>query len=116
MVSSITAHLKEATEMRAEGKSENELAIKDSQAAQAAIANAVAVLTDFYKESGAVAKESWELLQEKKKGVDLPEKPETWDSGYTGVADPKGQPDGIITVLEATAADFAAMEADTHAQ
>ena len=48
--------------------------------------------------------------------MDLPEEPSTWDSGYTGVADPKDQPGGIISVLEATASDFSKMEADTRAQ
>ena len=43
-------------------------------------------------------------------------KPETWDSSYTGVSDPKAQPGGIITVMEKIGEDFASMEADTRAQ
>merc|ERR550537_1611076 len=50
------------------------------------------------------------------RGVDLPPNPATWDSSYTGVADPKKQPGGILTILEECAAKFAAMEADTKAQ
>jgi len=48
--------------------------------------------------------------------VDLPDSPDTWDSSYTGVSDPKSQPGGIVTVLEKTSEDFAKMEADTRAQ
>merc|ERR1711937_449297 len=87
--------------------------IKDAQDAQKAVANAVAVLTEFYKSSGEIAKEPWEFIQ---RGVDLSDKPDTWDSSYTGVSDPKAQPGGIVTVLEKTAEDFAKMEADTRAQ
>jgi hypothetical protein len=113
MVAEIVAFVKEATEIRALGKKENKVAIEDAEDAQKAVADAVAVLEQFYKESGMVATESWEFVQRK---VDLPENPETWDAGYTGVADPKAQPGGIITVMERIAADFAEMEADTRAQ
>jgi len=113
MVADIIAFMKEATEIREVGKQENALAIKDAQDSQEAVSNAIAVLTDFYKESGEVAKEPWEFLQ---RGVKLPEDPETWDSSYTGVADPTAQPGGIITVLEKCNEDFATMEADTKAQ
>lgn len=94
-------------------KKENDLAIKDAQDSQEAVSNAIAVLTDFYKESGQIAKEPWEFLQ---KGVELPEDPETWDSSYTAVSDPSAQPGGIVTILEKCNEDFATMEADTKAQ
>jgi chromosome segregation ATPase len=116
MVAKITAFVAEATEIRKVGKKENALAMKDAQDAQTAIANAVSVLTQFYKESGMVAKEAWEFVQRGRRGVELPENPATWDSSYTGVADPTAQPDGITAVLEQVASDFAAMEADTRAQ
>jgi DNA repair exonuclease SbcCD ATPase subunit len=112
MVSAITSHMKEAEEIRLIGKKENQVSIDDAQAAQTALANAVAVLEDFYKDSGMVPKEPWEFIQ----GVDLPAKPATWDSSYTGIADPTNQPSGIITLLKKVSADFATMEADTKAQ
>jgi len=112
-IAEIVAFMSEASDIRKEGKKENQLAIKDSQDAQKAVANAVAVLTEFYKSSGEIAKEPWEFIQ---RGVDLPDSPDTWDSSYTGVSDPKSQPGGIVTVLEKTAEDFAKMEADTRAQ
>merc|ERR1719265_2075642 len=79
----LEALMKEATETRQIGKKENAAAIKDAQTAQTALANAIAVLTDFYKDSGMVAKEDWEFVQ-RQKDVVLPENPATWDSSYTG--------------------------------
>merc|ERR1719297_732794 len=113
MVAKLTKHIAEATEIREAGKQENKEAIADAKAAQNAISQAEAVLLDFYKSSGEVQKESWELLQDP---VKLSDKPSTWDSSYTGVSDPKSQPDGILTVLKKVSADFAKMEADTKAQ
>merc|ERR1719238_897921 len=114
MVAKIVSFMEEATEIRNVGKAENAKSIKDAQDAQTAIANANAVITAHYKESGMVAKEAWESFMQR--GVELPENPSTWEAGYTGVADPKDQPGGIITVLETVASDFATMEAETKAQ
>merc|ERR1719464_579623 len=47
---------------------------------------------------------------------ELPDDPKTWDSSYTGVADPTKANSGVISVLKAVASDFAKMEADTRAQ
>merc|ERR1719359_2300467 len=113
MIAAIDTHVKEATDIRKIGKEENAKALKDAQEAQAAISNAVAVLTDFYKESGMTTKEPWEFLQEP---VTLPLSPSTWDAEYTGIADPNAQPEGIIAVLKEVSSDFAKMEADTRAQ
>merc|ERR1712085_23471 len=113
MVADITKHVKEATGIRKIGKKENALAVKDSEDAQSAIANAIAVLKDFYKSSGEIPKESYELLQAP---VDLPADPTTWDSSYTGVANADAQPGGIVTVLETVSSDFAKMQAETEAQ
>merc|ERR1719361_2315904 len=114
MIAKITEHMAAASEIRKTGKKENELAVKDARDAQQALSNAISVLESFYKESGMVPKEAWELIQQP---VKLPTVPSTWDSSYTGVADPvKKQPDGIITVLTTVSADFAKMESDTLAQ
>merc|ERR1712032_604685 len=113
MVAEITSFMNEATEIREVGKKENAVALKDANDAMEAVANAIAVLSDFYKQSGQIPKEPWEFIQ---RGVDLPEEPSTWDSGYTGAADPKAQPGGIIAVLETTSEDFSRMAADTKAQ
>merc|ERR1719183_2727470 len=110
MVAKIAAFIEESTGIREIGKKENAKALEDAETAQTAVANAIAVLTDFYKESGNVEKEAWEFVQ---RGVDLPKNPDTWDSSYTGVADPKKQPKGIIAILERVASEFSTMEADT---
>merc|ERR1719217_1768600 len=113
MISDIVAFMAEATEIRETGKKENALAIKDAKTAQTSLTNAIAVLEAFYKESGEIKKEPWEFIQ---KPVNLGKNPATWDSGYTGVADPDKKEGGIISVLEAVLSDFAKMEADTKAQ
>merc|ERR1712079_619796 len=95
------------------GKKENAEAIKDSEDAQNAVAEATSVLETFYKESGMIEKEAYELMQAP---VKLPEDPKTWDSSYSGVADPTKANTGVIAVLKAVASDFAKMEADTRAQ
>jgi len=115
MIAKIVSFMAEAKDIREVGKKENAVAIKDSQDAQTAVANAIAVLTDFYKSSGEVPKEDWEFVQ-RNDGVKLPSKPSTWDSSYTGVSDPDKQPGGIITILEGCNENFAKMEADTRAQ
>mmetsp|Transcript_94685 Transcript_94685/g.267564 ORF Transcript_94685/g.267564 Transcript_94685/m.267564 type:complete len:710 (-) Transcript_94685:134-2263(-) len=116
MVGKVTAHMNEATEIREIGKKENKLAVKDAEDAQTALANAIAVLKDFYKSSGGMKKEAWEFVQKGGAPVDLPDEPSTWDSGYTSVTDPAAQPDGIVSVLEKVSADFAQMESQTLAQ
>merc|ERR1719324_1081450 len=107
MIAKIKTFMKEATEVREVGKKENAEAIKDSKQAQDSVTNAIAVLETFYKESGEIPKEPWEFVQEP---VSLPEKPATWDSGYTAVADPTNQPNGIIAVLEEVLSDYEKME------
>merc|ERR1712227_344141 len=101
MIADVVAFMKEATEIRQVGKKENAVALKDAKDAQTALTNAIAVLTAFYKESGEIKKEPWEFIQAP---VKLPKNPATWDSSYTGVADPK-KPGGIITLLETVMAD-----------
>jgi hypothetical protein len=91
------------------------VAVKDAEDAQTAVANAVAVLKDFYKSSGAIEKKPYEFLQGAAP-VELSDEPSTWDSGYTGVGNPGAQPDGIVAVMEKIGEDFARMEAETKAQ
>jgi len=122
MIATIEAHLKESKEIREIGKKENAKAVKDAKEAQTIIADAIAVIEEYYKESGMLDKEAWEFAQVPSmtaNPVKLPPTPSTWSSSYTGVADPSdagSQPKGIVSVLKATAADFATMEGDTLAQ
>jgi len=113
MISKIISFKKEATEIREVGKKENKLAADDAETGQKALADAIAVLTSFYKDSGEIKKEPWEFIQGP---VKLPKNPNTWDAGYTGVSDPDKQPTGIVAVLETVMSDFAKVEADTKSQ
>merc|ERR1719316_2596223 len=74
------------TEDRAADKKENEATIKDAEDAQTAIAEAIAVLKTFYKESGEVAKEAWEAFAQTKAVAHRAEpEPELWEEEkYTG--------------------------------
>merc|ERR1719252_388716 len=111
-VADITSYKETETKLREENHAEIVATIKDAKDAQAALTEATAVLKDFYKESGMIAKEPWEFLQTGSRDVELPEKPSTWDSSYTGTADPKSGSDGILTILDETMQKFSKMEAD----
>merc|ERR1719456_2224846 len=56
-VSDITKYMQEEKELRKENHDENVATVKDAQDAQQAVADATAVLKNFYKESGQIAKE-----------------------------------------------------------
>jgi len=107
MVANINSFMQEATEIRTAGKNENKVAMKDAKSAQSALANAIAVLEDFYKKSGET-----KFVQVS----GLPKDPKLWDSSYTGVADPKKANTGIIAILSKISAGFSKMEAETRAQ
>jgi len=109
-IADYTNQMKELTDMRAEDKTENARVIKESQEAQNAVTNAIAVLEEFYKSSGAVQTDA--LLQAP---VVLGENPGTWDSSYTGAANPKDPQAGILAILERVSADYSRVEADTQA-
>merc|ERR1711871_1069462 len=111
-VADLTSYKETETKLREENHAEIVATIKDAQDAQAALTEAIKVLKDFYKESGMIAKEPWEFLQIGSRDVELPEKPSTWDSSYTGTADPKSGADGILTILDETMQKFSKMEAD----
>lgn len=101
-VKELSAEIAELKSDRAEDSKENSIDIKDASEAQTAVANAMKVLTDFYKSSGQVAKEDWEFLQ----GKSLPASPDTWDASYTGSSG-SGQ---ILGMLENIQSSFAQME------
>merc|ERR1719487_2200845 len=112
-VASITAYQKEETELRDANHAEIVATIKDAQDSQNAITEATKVLKDFYKESGMIPKEPWEFVQKgSRRDVELPESPATWDSSYTGTADPKSGADGVLTLLDETMQKFSRQEAD----
>merc|ERR1719159_2301513 len=96
------------TEDRAADKKENEATIKDAEDAQTAIAEAIAVLTTFYKGSGEVAKEAWESFAQ----TNAEPEPELWEEEkYTGTEGGAA----VIGMLENCATDFAKMQSQAEA-
>jgi len=117
-VADLNEHMQEETKLRTENHKEIEATIKDAADAQKAIAEATEVLTKFYKDSGAIVKEPWEFIQVSAKAsdVELPEKPSTWDAGYTGVSDPKNGDNAVLELLSRTNEKFADMESTAKVQ
>merc|ERR1719498_1252458 len=112
-VKSISEYMATETSLRDENHAEIEATIKDAQDAQAALTSAIQVLKEFYKESGMIPKEPWEFVQTgSRRDVELPDKPSTWDSSYTGAADPNSGGEGILAILDETMQKFSKMEAD----
>merc|ERR1719327_792926 len=112
--------ISDLTADRAAEKAENEATIKDAEDAQSAVAEAIAVLTTFYKNSGEVQKEAWESFAQmsarrhkSEPGETAPE-PELWSSDadtYTGTEGGAS----VIGMLEKVATDFAEMESQARA-
>merc|ERR1719498_1936881 len=115
--------ISDRTEDRAAEKAQNSATIKDAEDAQSAVAEAIAVLTTFYKNSGEVQKEAWESFAQtsaktarragrNEPGVTEPE-PEMYadDDVYTGTEGGAS----VIGMLEKVATDFAEMESQARA-
>merc|ERR1719174_13702 len=120
-IAAMQTSIKDMTSERQDQKAENAATVKDAQDAQTAISQAIAVLEDFYKSTGEVAKEPWELAQtgaavRRVRGDELPEgagelseaEPQLWSSkSYAGT----DSGSGVIGMLTNIATDFASMEA-----
>jgi chromosome segregation ATPase len=120
-IAAMQKSIEEMTSERQEEKAENSATVKDAQDAQTAISQAIAVLEDFYKSTGEVQKEPWELTQvgvavRRVKSEEAPEgagelsdpEPQLWSSkSYTGT----DSGSGVIGMLTNIATDFASMEA-----
>jgi len=94
-----------ATEIRTAEKAKNEATIKDAKEAQAAVAQALAVLKEFY----AGAAEATALVQQPS-GMD--DAPDTFTAPFKGQQAESG---GVIGMLEVIASDFSRLESDTTA-
>jgi len=101
-VAELDAAMAKATKLRQEEKATNAQTVDDSQQAQTAVAQAMAILKDFY----AKAAEATALVQQQ------PAAPEIFDSSYKGMQSENG---GVIGMLEVIQSDFARLEADTKA-
>lgn len=98
-IAALDTSMAEATELRTAEKKENEVTIADAKEAQAAVAQALTVLKEFY----AKAAEATALVQRQ---------PAIFDSPYKGMQAENG---GVVGMLEVIQTDFARLEADTSA-
>jgi cell division septum initiation protein DivIVA len=101
-VAELDAAMAEATKFRQDEKATNEQTIKDGKEAQAAVAQALTVLKDFYAKAG----DATALAQQQ------PVAPVIFDSPYKGMQSGAG---GVVGFLETIQSDFARLEAETAA-
>lgn len=102
-VSEIEAAIAKATAERSEEKEKNTETIADAKEAQVAVAEALAVLRDFY----AKAAQATALVQQ----TPAEDAPATFDSAYTGMGSTSG---GVISMLEVIESDFARLQTTTE--
>jgi len=98
-VAELDAAMAKATKLRQEEKAKNTETISDSEEAQAAVAQALTVLKEFYAKAG----EATALIQAE---------PEIFDSPYKGMQSENG---GVVGMLEVIESDFARLESETKA-
>jgi len=118
-VALMNTEIEEETAERQAEKAENTATIKDAQDAQTAVSEAIAVLSEFYKGTGMVEKEAWELNQmhahvrriKAAPGETAEPEPELFEPGYKGSEEGAG----VIGMLEEIAQNFALMETGAKA-
>merc|ERR1711865_1029156 len=98
-IADLDAAMATATDLRHGEKAKNIETIADSKEAQTAVAQALAVLKDFY----AKAATATSFVQGR-------EDPTIFESEYKGMQNSKG---GVVGMLEVIESDFARLEADT---
>mmetsp|Transcript_56106 Transcript_56106/g.131158 ORF Transcript_56106/g.131158 Transcript_56106/m.131158 type:complete len:633 (+) Transcript_56106:73-1971(+) len=96
-----------ATELRNKEEEKNTATIKDAKEAQTAVAQALAVLKEFYAKAG----EATSFVETKAQAVQA--KPKVFgDEPYQGMGAEGG---GVISMLEVIESDFARLQAETEA-
>eukprot|EP00929_Paragymnodinium_shiwhaense_P036457 TRINITY_DN19537_c0_g1_i1.p1 TRINITY_DN19537_c0_g1~~TRINITY_DN19537_c0_g1_i1.p1 ORF type:complete len:689 (+),score=262.59 TRINITY_DN19537_c0_g1_i1:91-2157(+) len=109
-VADTDAQVAEMTKSRNAEKSTNDQTVKDAQAAQAAVGQAITVLREFYAaSSSATALMQQKSRQATKRGK---QQPEIFEGSYTGMQAENG---GVIAMLEVIQADYARLESSTSA-
>merc|ERR1719262_1733589 len=101
-VADLDAAMAEATKIRQEEHATNTQTIKDAKDGQAAVAQALTVLKEFYAKAG----DATALVQQQ------PVAPEIFDAPYKGL---QGMAGGVVGMLETIESDFARLEAETAA-
>lgn len=112
-ISEMESAIATAVEDRQAESAENKATIKDAQDAQNAVSNAIAVLEDFYKNTGGIPKAAWELAQVSARRVKSSEDPEAPSAGFEAGDSYTGTSGGtaVVDLLTEVATDFASMEA-----
>jgi len=105
-ISELDAAMAEAIKLRSEEKAKNEVTITDAKAGQAAVANAIGVLKDFYDE----AAKATAFTQTTTKARIGTKQPEIFEGAYTGMG---GENGGVIGMMEVIQADFERLESET---
>jgi len=126
-VAELDSSKSEATKMRVAEKAQNKATVKDTAAAEKAVAAAMAVLKKFYEGASiatglvqidrpAMGSDEWNALANPnfKGTVDKGHKKgmQTFGKSYQGNQDEAG---GVMAMLEVISADFANVQADTKA-
>jgi len=101
----LDAAMAKATTERQDEKAKNADTVSDAKDAQTAVANALAVLREFY----AKAAQATALVQQQGPADDAPA---TFDSAYTGQGSAST---GVVGMLEVIESDFARLETSTDA-
>jgi len=104
-IAELDTAMAEATKIRQEEKAKNTETIADSKVAATAVAQALAVLKEFYAKAG----DATALVQVP---GEEPEIPVVFGSPYQGMQAENG---GVVGMMEVIATDFARLEADTAA-
>lgn len=100
-VTELQTEVGNATSLRNEEKTSNEAAVKDVQAAQASLAQAIQILTMFYSQAGQAVASQPSSVQ----GA-----PSTWTDAYHGN---QASGNSVIGFLQVIQSDFARLEAET---
>merc|ERR1719326_565556 len=113
-IAEIDASVAKATDIREEEKAKNAATIEDSQKAQTAVEQALAVLKEFYAKAAKGAENLTVGYDGRTRLLQGPEDdaPETFDEPYTGMGGSSG---GVMGLLEVIQSDFSRVEAETTA-
>jgi predicted nuclease with TOPRIM domain len=106
-ISELDDAIKSATDLRIKEKEKNTATIKDAKEAQAAVAQALSVLNEFYEKAG----EATALMQQSTSSHTR--QPEIFDEAYNGMG---GESGGVVGMLQVIESDFARLEAETTAE
>jgi len=104
-ISNLNDAMAKATQIRQAEKNKNTATIKDAKEAQAAVAQAVGVLKEFYAKAGAAT--AFVQTQDEQTPPAI-----FGDTPYTGMGSASG---GVIGMMEVIQSDFAKLEAETSA-